>query len=259
MRRRADLRQALSPLLNPRYPHPYGRWMASKAPYCEIEIRVRQTLAADGTSSSYSTVHCPRQARTVRVNECVDCNEYIALSFDREEQTALLHCVADRGLTPRQSLWRLLGSGQPEGLVRKLRERADSIPVSRIMSLNVICVTEDVSVAALAKCFLRRGISGAPVVDAEGKPVGVVSKTDLLRHGTDDGCVRDIMNPMSFTLNEDKSISKASALMAYEGIHRLPVVNEAGEVVGLLSSLDILHWLACKTGNRVPAPRSRRR
>ncbi|MBW2213707.1 MAG: CBS domain-containing protein, partial [Deltaproteobacteria bacterium] len=47
-------------------------------------------------------------------------------------------------------------------------------------------------------------------------------------------------------------------LMAYEGIHRLPVVDAAGKVVGLLSSLDILHWLACKTGNAVPAPRSRR-
>ena len=69
----------------------------------------------------------------------------------------------------------------------------------------------------------------------------------------------DIMTPMSFTLNEDQSISKASALMAYEGIHRLPVVDGAGKVVGLLSSLDILHWLACKTGNTVPAPRSRRR
>ena len=61
--------------------------MASRAQYCELEVRVRQTLAADGTTSSHSTVHCPRQARTVRVRECVDCNEYVGLSFDREEQT----------------------------------------------------------------------------------------------------------------------------------------------------------------------------
>jgi hypothetical protein len=48
--------------------------MVSKAPCHELEIRVRQTLAADGTTSSYSTVVCPRQMRTVRVNECVDCS-----------------------------------------------------------------------------------------------------------------------------------------------------------------------------------------
>ena len=233
--------------------------MVARAPYYELEIRVRQTLAADGTTSSYSTVYCPRRMRTVRVNECVDCEEYIGLSFDREEQSGLLHCYESSAPTPRQSLRRFLAAGEREGLLRKPHQRADSTPVSRIMSLNVQCVTEDVSLPALASCLLEAGYSGAPVVDAEGAPVGVVSRTDLLRHGvTRDGLVRDIMTPTSFTLHEDQSLSKASALMAYEGIHRLPVVDTGGKVVGLLSSLDILHWLACKTGNSVPAPRSRR-
>ncbi|MGB9339760.1 MAG: CBS domain-containing protein [Polyangiales bacterium] len=234
--------------------------MASRAPYCELEIRVRQTLAADGTTSSFSTVACPRQACTVRVNECVDCEEYIGLSFDREEQTALLHCYENEGPTPRQSLRSFLASGEREGFWRKLHERADCTPVSRIMSLNVQCVTENVTLSALATSLLDGGISGAPVVDEKGHPIGVVSKTDLLRHGvTPNGRVKSVMTPMTFTLHEDQSVSKAAALMAYEGIHRLPVVDAAGAVVGLLSSLDILHWLACKTGNTVPAPRSRRR
>jgi CBS domain-containing protein len=236
-----------------------GAVMALRAPYCELEIRVRQTLTADGTTSSYSTVHCPRQMRTVRVNECVDCDEYIGLSFDREEQSGLVHCYESTAPTPRQSLRRFLATGEREGLFRKLRERADSTPVSRIMSLNVHCVSEDVSLPALARCLLDGGYNGVPVVDPMGRPVGVVSKTDLLRHGvTPEGRVRDIMTSMSFTLHEDESVSKASALMAYEGIHRLPVIDQSGKVVGLLSSLDILHWLACKTGNTVPAPRSRR-
>ncbi|MBW2404140.1 MAG: CBS domain-containing protein [Deltaproteobacteria bacterium] len=233
--------------------------MASKARYCELEIRVRQTLAADGTTSSFSTVYCPRQMRTVRVNECVDCEEYIGLSFDREEQSGLLHCYESSAPTPRRSLRRVLAAGEREGFVRKLHERADCMPVSRIMSLNVQCVAEDVGLPALASCLLDGDYSGAPVVDDAGTPLGVVSKTDLLRHGvTPEGRVRDIMTSVSFTLHEDQSLSKASALMAYEGIHRLPVVDAAGKVVGLLSSLDILHWLACKTGNSVPAPRSRR-
>jgi CBS domain-containing protein len=232
--------------------------MVEKAPYHQLEIRVRRTLTADGTTSSYSTVDCPDQMRTVRVNECVDCEEYIGLSFDREEQSGLLHCYESNAPTPRQTLRRFLAIGEPEGLLRKRQQRADSTPVSRIMSLNVQCVTEDVSLPALATCLLEGGYSGAPVVDDEGVPVGVVSKTDLLRHGvTREGRVKDIMTPMSFTLHEEQSLSKASALMAYEGIHRLPVVDAAGKVVGLLSSLDILHWLACKTGNAVPAPRSR--
>lgn len=233
--------------------------MVSKAPYYQLEIRVRQTLTADGTTSSYSTVYCPRQMRTVRVNECVDCEEYVGLSFDREEQSGLLHCYESNTPTPRQLLRRVLTTGEREGLLRKLHQRADATPVSRIMSLNVQCVTEDVTLPALANCLLDGGFSGAPVVDSEGVPVGFVSKTDLLRHGvTPERRVRDIMTPLSFTLQEDQPVSKASALMAYEGIHRLPVVDGWGRVVGLLSSLDVLHWLACKSGDPVPAPRSRR-
>jgi CBS domain-containing protein len=128
------------------------------------------------------------------------------------------------------------------------------------MSLNVHCVTEDVTLTKLASCLIHGGMSGVPVVDERGKPVGIVSKTDLLRHGVTPGArVKNIMTPLSFTVHEDQSVSKAAALMAYEGIHRLPVVDDEGTVVGLLSSLDILHWLACKTGNTIPAPRSRRR
>jgi CBS domain-containing protein len=233
--------------------------MVEKAPYHQLEIRVRRTLTADGTTSSYSTVDCPDQMRTVRVNECVDCEEYIGLSFDREEQSGLLHCYESNAPTPRQTLRRFLAIGEPEGLLRKRQQRADSTPVSRIMSLNVQCVTEDVTLPALASWLLDGALSGAPVVDDEGVPVGFVSKTDLVRHGvTPERHVSDIMTPMSLTVHEDQSVSKASALMAYEGIHRLPVVDGSGRVVGLLSSLDVLHWLACKSGDPVPAPRSRR-
>ena len=160
--------------------------MASKAPYCELEVRVRQTLAADGTTSSYSTVYCPRQACTVRVNECVDCEEYIGLSFDREEQTALLHCYESSDPTPRQRLRRMLAAGQPEGFLRKFRERADSIPVSRIMSLNVLCVTEDVSLSALASSLLARGISGRRGVQNRSPSAGNVSRGSSERHHDSD-------------------------------------------------------------------------
>ena len=233
--------------------------MVSKAPYYELEIRVRQTLAGMGRP--------PRTPRSTAPGGCVRCASTSASTvrstsgcpFDREEQSGLLHCYESNAPTARQLLRRVLATGEREGLLRRRRERADCTPVSRIMSLNVQCVTEEVSLPSLATCLLDGGYSGAPVVDADGKPVGVVSKTDLLRHGVNpEGQVRDIMTPMSFTLDEDQSVSKASALMAYEGIHRLPVVDAAGKVVGLLSSLDVLHWLACKTGNTVPAPRSRR-
>ena len=128
--------------------------MGSKAPYYELEIRVRQTLSADGTTSSYSTVYCPTQMRTVRVKECVDCEEYIGLSFDREERSGLLHCYKSSAPTPRQSLRRFLQAGEREGFVRKLHQRADSTPVSRIMSLNVQCVFGGIPVGKQARALV---------------------------------------------------------------------------------------------------------
>jgi CBS domain-containing protein len=49
------------------------------------------------------------------------------------------------------------------------------------MSRHVITVTADMSVAQLIQLFLDRRISGAPVVDHDGRLIGVVSKTDLVR------------------------------------------------------------------------------
>jgi len=53
---------------------------------------------------------------------------------------------------------------------------------------------------------------------------------------------------MTFALPEDATLSQASALMAYEGIHRLPVTCAEGKVVGIVSTLDILRWLAEQDG-----------
>jgi CBS domain-containing protein len=89
-------------------------------------------------------------------------------------------------------------------------------------------------------------------VDDRGAPVGIVSKTDLLhRRSTpgDDGVrVGDIMMRTTYCLAENEPIAKAAGLMAFEGIHRVPVVGESGTVSGVVSPLDIMRWLARQHG-----------
>ena len=60
----------------------------------------------------------------------------------------------------------------------------------------------------------------------------------------------EIMTPLAVTVSETATIAEASALMALEGVHRLPVVNNAmsGRVVGVVSALDVLGWLARRSG-----------
>ena len=149
--------------------------------------------------------------------------------------------------------------------------------VSTIMSRTVICVQPTVGADLLAQLFLEHGVSGFPVVDEVGRPIGVVSKTDLLRyvheHGidlaqiradeaavltqlgagyhavpVDGGTVQDLMMPIVFALPHDAMIAKAAALMAGEGIHRVPILDDDGVVCGIVSSLDLVRWLADLAG-----------
>jgi CBS domain-containing protein len=114
------------------------------------------------------------------------------------------------------------------------------------MAPGVLCVTEDLAVEALAELLVERGISGVPVVDAEGFPIGVVSKTDLLRsrvEADDAATVSELMTCIAFTLPEWSPIGDAVKLMAIEGVHRVPVVDRDGRVTGIVSSMDLVRWL----------------
>jgi CBS domain-containing protein len=163
---------------------------------------------------------------------------------------------------------------------------AHDTPVSAIMTTNVVCVAPDLSVDTLITLMLERGFSGAPVVGPDGKAIGVVSKTDIIRNEAqspeaiaerprirtrqgieyDPGAgfhverlpratVEDIMMPVAFTATEHASIAEAAALMAFEGTHRVPIVSKDGKVVGIVSSLDVLRWIAETEGYLLERPR----
>jgi CBS domain-containing protein len=150
--------------------------------------------------------------------------------------------------------------GAPHGLHRDAR-LADklSMPVSELMTPTAICVRKEMHLDRLAATLLEHGVGALPVVDEHGTPIGVVTKTDLLRARTAESAppvgepspppmVDAIMTSIVLTLHERASVAQACALLAYEGIHRLPVVDDSGRVVGVLSSLDVLHWLGEQTG-----------
>jgi CBS domain-containing protein len=121
--------------------------------------------------------------------------------------------------------------------------------VGDVMTRAVICVRKDVPVRALLSLLLEQHIGGAPVVDDAGVAIGVVSTTDVLQAveaGRDlaTTTVDEVMTPLAFTLYEDASLARAAALMATEGIHRLPVIAHGGGVVGIVTPFDVTRWLA---------------
>ena len=125
------------------------------------------------------------------------------------------------------------------------------LTVADVMTKGAVCVPVDCDLASLSTLLLSCGIGGAPVVDGEGRVLGVVSKTDLLR-AAEEGLptttrVRDVMTSLAFTVRADAPLARAAALLAVEGVHRAPVVEAGGRVVGMLSTSDLARVVASTT------------
>jgi CBS domain-containing protein len=147
-------------------------------------------------------------------------------------------------------------------------EEAESLPapalctVDEVMAREVLAVRPDISLRTAAELMLEYAISGMPVVDEEGRLVGMLSKTDLVRHRIEDDVeasvellptgqhfmdgttAEDVMTRQVLTVPEGCSLAVAAKLMANAGVHRVPVVNETGALVGQLSTTDIVRWVA---------------
>jgi CBS domain-containing protein len=94
-----------------------------------------------------------------------------------------------------------------------------------------------------------RGFTGAPVRDEGGRLVGVLSRSDLMdpernEGGLDHKEVQDLMTPAMFTLHPSAPALQAIRLMVREGIHRVIVMDERRDMVGIITATDILNAMA---------------
>lgn len=118
--------------------------------------------------------------------------------------------------------------------------------VSDYMVRDVIAFRPDQDVHKAMKLFVKHGISGAPVVDADGRLVGMLTDKDCLRvafsasyHGEWGGKVADFMATEVETVDAETDIVEAAQLFLERPYHRFPVM-EHGRLVGLISRHDIL-------------------
>ena len=145
-----------------------------------------------------------------------------------------------------------------------------------IMHPNVVTVTATMDLREAAKIFVEERISGAPVVDELGNLLGVISQSDLVeyelatereltveapfyRRPYDEALhpsrgfqieelpadtIKDVMTPYLITVAEDTPIREVAARMAECGIHRVIVVDQDQQICGIVTSLDVLGWVA---------------
>jgi CBS domain-containing protein len=90
--------------------------------------------------------------------------------------------------------------------------------------------------------ILGLGITGAPVVDHEGRPLGMLSLRDLLPPKKGDRVV-DRMSAPAAVVREDRPLAEAGRLLVETGYRRLVVVDSGGRAVGVVSALDLVRGL----------------
>ena len=146
--------------------------------------------------------------------------------------------------------------------------------VGQIMSTDVLTFTTSDSVPDAAQALVDRGVDGAPVIDAGGRLVGVLSSADLMLQDSNlhlptvvamfgvtvelplsnrrfdrelkkalASTVGELMHDEPVTIHPDATARDAATVMHDRDVSRLPVVDRDGKLVGIVSRGDVLRYL----------------
>jgi CBS domain-containing protein len=158
--------------------------------------------------------------------------------------------------------------------------------ISDIMTREVVSLGPDMSIFDASLRLTEKNISGAPVIDAEGKVIGIFSEADVLKKlkvstktlrmiypSLCSVCVTfeeqetekelsesyseiakakvgDVMTTSVETVGPDADVRDAVKRMVAKGINRLPVVDGQGKVIGIITRGDILRGIAMENNHK---------
>ena len=147
-----------------------------------------------------------------------------------------------------------------------LQRIAQAVKANDIMTKAVVTVTPETPVMKAAGLMAVKEVSGVPVIDKDNNVVGVLSERDFLSRmgggGTKNfmtvvarcleakGCaalairektVKDIMTSPAVTVNNETKSLDIAALLKKKGINRVPVIDQRGRLVGIVSREDIVN------------------
>ena len=161
----------------------------------------------------------------------------------------------------------------------KRRFVLDAETAAELMTVNPISIAAEMSVREATVVLTDKEISAVPVIDEAGRPLGVLTHTDIVRHErhkrlcmpkdvrarreaestlpsgehlpkgfeielTDTTPVRDIMTPTIVAVPEDATAERVLSDFRTFKVHHLFVVDDAGVVVGVISTFDIMRKLS---------------
>ena len=136
-------------------------------------------------------------------------------------------------------------------LIEILEGKLPNLFLENFISRPPLVVYEDETLEEALKKLTDFGFAGAPVVDKEEKPLGVIYKKDLLRAikhlRTTEVKVSEVYNPDVRILSLKDTIWDAEKILSRFGQKLIPVVNEEGKIEGVLTRLDIFRNIIAET------------
>lgn len=137
-------------------------------------------------------------------------------------------------------------SDQSIGSITRAEELAYELRIEEVMTSRVISLAPNMLMHEVLEAFRQMRISGAPVIDHENNLVGIISMEDLinaLRLNNLDAHVSDYMSAKLITVKGTDPVVEALKQFVNTKVGRLPVVNDQGKMIGLLTKGDITRGL----------------
>ena len=117
-------------------------------------------------------------------------------------------------------------------------------PVRESMTEPVLTVNEDDRIGDVGEAMLTKEIKSVVVIDDECRPEGILTSTDFVEIATATGATNDSvgewMTTDVHTIEPDTTVATAATTMMTHDVSPLPVVGAGGEVVGIVTSTDIV-------------------
>lgn len=130
---------------------------------------------------------------------------------------------------------------------RHKEQHKKAMLVKEIMTSPVNTLVQENSIREAYDLILRKGFRHIPITDAAGRLTGIISDRDILKISKEDldakprKHVSDFMQSRVLTVTPDASIVDAAAVLLNENFSSLPVTNAEAEVLGIITTTDILH------------------
>ena len=119
--------------------------------------------------------------------------------------------------------------------------------VRDIMQTSVRSVTADMPLAEAARILWEHGISGAPVMDRNDRPIGMLAASDIVRvkgFGVrNHAVVGDVMTQATLAVRTSTTLPELAQFLTRANVHRA-LVMERGDLVGIVSTSDITREIA---------------